>query len=203
MRKLSCSFQDGAPRDRPAKSLQPNDLDPELSCSLQDAGDGVFGHGRAVAVGSASLLPDAPSNTASDSRDALPAISSGYRAPLGDTQGLSPASGGENRRGAGADNPADHKLVVGDGAERAETKFGSKGNGAARSQRLLRVRDEISEENRNPGTEQEKSEKNKQSHRESPGDPRKTDVDQLGRAQCGNFWKAPKPLGCIGKKRVI
>ena len=65
----------------------------------------------------------------------------------------------ENRRGAGADNLTEHKLVVRDGVEGAETNFGSKGNGGARSQRLLRVRDEIPEENRNPEYEQEKSEK--------------------------------------------
>lgn len=159
MRKLSFSCQDSAPGDRPTKSLQPNDLGPELSCSLRDAGGVVFGHARAVAIGSALLFLDAPSSTASDSRDASPAISSGYLAPLGDTQDLSPPSGGENRRGAGADNLADHKLVVRDRAEGAETNFGSKGNGGARSQRLLRVPDEIPEENRNPEYEQEKSEK--------------------------------------------
>jgi hypothetical protein len=63
------------------------------------------------------------------------------------TRHPSPASGGENSRGAGADNPADCKLVVGDGAEKAEMSFGSKDNGGSRSCGLLRVRTEIPEEN--------------------------------------------------------
>jgi hypothetical protein len=72
----------------------------------------------------------------------IDSISFGYRAPIGDTRHPSPASGGENSRGAGADNTADCKLVVGDGAEKAEMSFGSKDNGGSRSWGLLRVRTE-------------------------------------------------------------
>jgi len=71
-----------------------------------------------------------------------PTTAFGYRAPLGDTRHPSPASGGENSRGAGADNPADCKLVVGDGAEMPKTSFGSKDNGGSRSCGFLRVRTE-------------------------------------------------------------
>jgi len=198
VRKLSCSLQDavpGGPGARPAKSLPPNALGPELSCSLQDAEGGVFGHGRAAAVGSAPPLPDAPSSTASDSRDAPPAISSGYRAPLGHTQDLSSASGDENRRAAGAGNPADRKLVVGGGAERAETNFGSRYNGGARAQGLLRVRDEIPSGESKPRNVSKRNQQWLCDHRgkhASPGEPRKREADQFGSATYGNFSKAPK-----------
>src|SRR6266699_395916 len=194
----SCSFQDavpGGPGARPAKSLPPNALGPELSCSLQDAEGGVFGHGRAAAGGSALPLPDAPSSTASDSRDAPPAISSGYRAPLGHTQDLSPASGGGNRRGGGSDTPTDRKLVVGDGTEKAERNFGSKDNDGPRSHGLLRIRNEILEENQNPVDVNKRNQKWLRDHRRkpaSPGVPRKTEEDQSRRARYGNFSKAPK-----------
>src|SRR5205823_6419429 len=142
----------GGPGARPAKSLPPNALGPELSCSLQDAEGGVFGHGRAAAVGSAPPLPDAPSSTASDSRDAPPAISSGYRAPLGHTQDLSSASGDENRRAAGAGNPADRKLVVGGGAEREKRTLAVDTTAGLAHRDSSGFEMKSLQENRNPGT---------------------------------------------------
>src|SRR6266704_1168384 len=122
-------------------------------------GGGAFGHESAVVGGSSPPAPASLSGAPSGSRGVPPTISSGYRAPLGHTQDLSRASGGGNRRGVGSGTPTDRKLVVGDGAEKAERNFGSKDNDGPRSHGLLRIRNEIIEENRNPvGREQEKSE---------------------------------------------
>jgi hypothetical protein len=156
-RKPSCSFQDGAPRGRLAKPLKRNALDPEPSCSLQDGGGGVFGHGCAAAAGSFPPLPGALSSTASDNRDVPPATSSYFRAPLDHRQDPSPASGGENRRGAVIDTPVDCKPFVEGGAAMAETTSGSRDNGGPRSC-FLRVHAGISEENRNRVRKQQKSE---------------------------------------------
>jgi hypothetical protein len=125
----------------------------------------------------------------------LPPLSSGYRAPLAHTQDLSPASGGGNRRGVGSGTPADRILVVGDDAEKAERNFGSKDNDGPRSQGLLRIRNEILEENRNPVDVSKRNQQRLRDHRRkpaSPGVPRKTEEDQSRRARYGNFSKAPK-----------
>ena len=62
------------------------------------------------------------------------------------------------------------KLVVGDGAEKAEMRSGSKDNGGSRSCGLLRVRTKDPEENRNaPAREREKSEMAMRSQTESNG----------------------------------
>jgi hypothetical protein len=140
VQKLSCSFQDGAPGGQPAKPLKPNALDPKLSCSLQDTGCGAFGHEGAVAVDSVPSLPDAASSTASGSRNAPPATSSGYRAPLGHTRHPSPTADDENPRGAYVDTLAGRKLVVGGGTEKAQMSFGSNDNGGSRSRGSPQVR---------------------------------------------------------------
>jgi len=78
-------------------------------------------------VGDSSLpLEGSFSGAASDSRDARPTIVSGYRVRLADTQDPSPASGDENPRVVGVDNPADHKPAVGDDSEKAQTSFDNK-----------------------------------------------------------------------------
>ena len=108
---------------------------------------------------------------------------------------LSRASGGGNRRGVGCGTPTDRKLVVGDGAEKAERNFGNKDNDGPRSHGLLRIRNEILEENGNPVDVSKRNQKWLRDHRRkpaSPGVPRKTEEDQSRRARYGNFSKAPK-----------
>src|SRR5207253_9812935 len=171
-----------------------NALGRELSCSCQDALDGAFGHESAVVGGSSPPAPASLSGAPSGSRGVPPTISSGYRAPLGHTQDLSRASGGGNRRGVGSGTPTDRKLVVGDGAEKAERNFGSKDNDGPRSHGLLRIRNEILEENRNPVDVSKRNQKWLHDHRRKPAScvPRKTEEDQSRRARYGNFSKAPK-----------
>src|SRR5207302_4846742 len=97
-----------------------------------------------------------------------PTISSGYRAPLGHTQDLSRASGGGNRRGVGSGTASDRQPVVGDGAEKAERNFGSKDNDGPRSHGLLRIRNEILEENGNPVDVSKRNQKWLRDHRRNP-----------------------------------
>jgi hypothetical protein len=91
--------------------------------------------GVAAADGSSPPTPGLLSAAPSGSWGVRPTTSSGYRAPLEHIRDPAPAAGSENPRGDDADNLADYKPAVGDGAEKADIICGSKGNGGSLSRR--------------------------------------------------------------------
>jgi hypothetical protein len=112
----------------------------EISCSWQE--DDVVGdpsnHAAAAVDGCSPQLAGSGGDVVSDSRDVRLAIASDLPRRSGDTRRPSQVSCGDHRAAADVGTPAYRRRLAGDGKQKVKTNFGSKDNGGAGSNRLLK-----------------------------------------------------------------
>ena len=101
--ELSCCWQDGRCRGRPARPVRRNALGPELRRCLQDCAEAVCGPGTAAAGGSARRPQDDFRGIASSNRDGWCAICDGCPGTPRDIPDRRRSSPGGSRCGVFAD----------------------------------------------------------------------------------------------------
>ena len=128
-RKLSCSLQEIRPPAPAAKPRRQNALDPELSCSLQDAEGGAVGPAAAGLPGYVGRTRGGSAGSGGDNRDGGRAISADCPGKLDGTEGRLRSSGGDSLAGAVADSRSDRRPTGAGKKGKAETAGDNNGSG--------------------------------------------------------------------------